>query len=377
MTERVSSTPQPSPPASRRAATMSSAGGLRLSLAEFAKRVAIVAGIALLVAALAAFLWTVSHALLVLFAAILFAVMLDGLARLISRGARLPRSLALTIAIVGVAAFVVGIFVFGGMRVANQAPELRRNMEQSINRIEHRLHHMGVNPSTLGLGSSSTNDALPGLSKLFSYVNGYVSTSVELVTDVLIIIVAGIYFAASPRFYIGTPIMLVPKHRRGRLREVGREMGHALRRWLVGRFVAMLSVGLLTGIGLTLLKVKLAALLAVIACLLTFIPYLGTIISLIPAVLVALLNAPMTAVYVMLLYLCAHTLEGYVLSPLIQSRTVHLAPGWLILSQLLGGLAAGIFGILIAAPLLVTLTILVQMLYVEDVLGDSVRILGE
>ena len=139
----------------------------------------------------------------------------------------------------------------------------------------------------------------------------------------------------------------------------------------------MLSVGLLTGIGLTLLQVKLAALLAVIACLLTFIPYLGTLISLFPAVLLGFLNSPMTVVYVILLYLGAHTLEGYVLSPLIQARTVHLAPGWLILSQLLGGLAAGIFGILIAAPLLVALTIIVQMLYVEDVLGDTVRILGE
>jgi predicted PurR-regulated permease PerM len=78
-----------------------------------------------------------------------------------------------------------------------------------------------------------------------------------------------------------------------------------------------------------------------------------------------------------ILYLGAHTLEGYVISPLIQARTVHLAPGWLILSQLLGGLAAGLFGILVAAPMMVTLTVIVQMLYVEGVLGDSPHILGD
>lgn len=355
---------------------MPSANGPRLSLAEFASRVAIVAGIALLTGAFAAFLWTVSRALLVLFAAALFAAMLDGLARLLLRWARLPRGLALTLTIAGVVAFMIGILVLGGVRVASQAPELRRNMEQSIEQIQHTLPDIGFNSSTLNL-KPTPNGEIPSLSTLFSYTNGYLATSVEMMTDLLVIVVAGIYFAANPRFYIETPIMLVSKHRRARLRVVSAEIGHALHRWLVGRFAAMLSVGLLTGIGLTLLQVKLAALLAVIACLLTFIPYLGTLISLVPAVLLGFLNSPMTVVYVVLLYLGAHTLEGYVLSPLIQARTVHLAPGWLILSQLLGGLAAGIFGILIAAPLLVALTIIVQMLYVEDVLGDTVHILGE
>ena len=77
------------------------------------------------------------------------------------------------------------------------------------------------------------------------------------------------------------------------------------------------------------------------------------------------------------LYLFAHALEGYLVTPLVQSRTVRLAPGWLILSELAGGLAAGVFGVLIAAPLLVTITIAMQLLYVEDVLGDSTRTLGE
>lgn len=354
---------------------MSGAGDSRLPLTEFARRTAVVAGMALLTAAFAAFLWSVSRALLVLFAAVLFAVMLDGLTRPILRWTRLPRRVALTLTIVGITACVVGIFLLGGMRIASQAPVLRRNMEHSIEQIQHQLKDMGFDSSKLSMRSASGK--LPGFSKLFSNVSGYLSTSVQMITDLVIIIVTGIYFAANPQFYIGTVIMLVSRRRRARLRSVGCEVAHALRRWLIGRFAAMLSVGILTGVGLALLQVKLAGLLAVIACLLTFIPYLGTIISLIPAVLLGILNGPMTAAYVVLLYLGAHTLEGYILSPLIQQQTVHLAPGWLILSQLLGALAAGLFGVLIAAPLLVALTILVQMLYVEDVLGDSVRILGE
>jgi predicted PurR-regulated permease PerM len=62
---------------------------------------------------------------------------------------------------------------------------------------------------------------------------------------------------------------------------------------------------------------------------------------------------------------------------LIQEEAVRLPAGWLIIAQVFGGLLAGIFGVLIATPVAIVAAILVQTLYVEDVLGDEVRILGE
>jgi predicted PurR-regulated permease PerM len=313
---------------------------------------------------------------LVIFAAILFAVMLNGLTRPLSRWTRLPHGAALALVTVGIAVLLAGIVAVGGFRVSGQASELRHDMQQSVGHIRDKLHDMGISSGSQNFQSLS-KQAVPHLSKFFGHMNGYLSASFDMIADLFIIVVAGIYFAANPPFYIGTFAKLLPKRRRKRVYEVTEHVGHALRRWLIGRFVSMLSVGVLTGIGLTLLHVKLALLLAIIGMLFTFVPYIGTLISLIPAVLLAVLSSPMTAIYVVILYLGAHTLEGYVISPLIQARTVHLAPGWLILSQLLGGLAAGLFGVLVAAPMMVTLTVIVQMLYVEDVLGDSPRILGD
>lgn len=365
---------------------MASADGSRLPLGEFARRAAVVAAIAVVIVGVAAFFWLVSHAWLVLFVTILFAVLLDGMARLAMRWLRLPRPLALILAILLIVAFIGGIFAFGGLRVASETPALQRNMQQSIQHIEHslrgtgierKLHTIGVTPDKLTPDSLSKGGGSGFFTGVFSHVQGYLSTSVEVVADLFIVIVAGIYFAASPHFYIDTPLKLVPERRRERLRLVATEVGHGLRRWLLGTFVSMLTVGIVTGIGLTLLHVPLAGLLAIIACLLTFIPYLGTIISMVPALLLALLVSPATMVYALLLYLFAHALEGYLVTPMVQSRTVHLIPGWLIMSELVGGLAAGVYGVLIAAPLLVTITIIVQLLYVEDVLGDSMRVLGE
>ncbi|MGH8111156.1 MAG: AI-2E family transporter [Rhodanobacteraceae bacterium] len=364
---------------------MAATGRPPMTRPEFAKRAAVVAVIAVLVAGVAAFVWSVSHALLVFFVAILFAVLLDGMTRLAMRWLRLPRPLGLLLAILVIVGCLGGVFVFGGLRVTSEVPALRSSLQQSIRRIEHELHgtgvahklqEMGIGPGKPGSGSL-TKGAGPKFSAIFSHIQGYLSGSVEMMADLFIIIVAGIYFAANPPFYVDTFLKLVPERRRERLRVVARGVGHGLRRWLLGVFVSMLAVGIVTGIGLTLLRVPLAGLLAIIATLMTFIPYLGTIIAMVPALLVALLVGPVTVLYVLILYLFAHALEGYLVTPLVQSRTVHLAPGWLILSQLVGGLAAGIFGVLIAAPLLVTITIIVQMLYVEDVLGDSTRVLGE
>ncbi|MGH8118812.1 MAG: AI-2E family transporter [Rhodanobacteraceae bacterium] len=364
---------------------MTDQDGSRLPLGAFARRAAVVVVIAVLVAAVAMFAWLVGHAFLVFFVAILFAVLLDGMTRLATRWLRLPRPLALTLAILVVLAVLAGIFTFGGVRVTNEAPVLRSQMQQSIQRIEQKLHgtivehklkDMGIGPGKPTTGSPSKSGGFD-FSGLFGHVEGYLSNTVEMAADVFVIIVAGIYFAAAPNLYVDTALRLVPEDRRERLRVVARTVGHGLRRWLLGVFVSMLAVGIVTGIGLTLLHVPLAGLLAIIATLLTFIPYVGTIISMIPALLLALLVSPATVVYVVLLYLFAHAVEGYLVTPMIQSRTVRLVPGWLILSELVGGLAAGLFGVLIAVPVLVTITIIVQSLYVEDVLGDKMQVLGE
>lgn len=355
---------------------MNNPAGPHLSSGEFARRAVLVAGVALLAFAFATFTWTVSQGLLVIFAAILLAVMLNGMADILSRRTRLRRrwALAVTISVLGL--LIIGVFMLGGTRMVAEAPQLQKGLNQSFSQITHQLQGIGINLKTLGLDKGNLSPLASGAT-LFEHMNGYISTSIQLLTDLLVILIAGVYFAASPGLYIETAALLCPPARRQRLREVAQEVGHALWRWLLGRFASMLAVGILAMLGLTLLGVDLALLLGFIAGMLTFIPYLGTIISLVPAVLMGLLQSPMTAVYVLLLFLGAHFLEGYVLTPLIQERTVHLAPGWLIVAQLLGELAAGIFGIIIAAPVMVVVTIAVQMLYIEDVLGDKVRILGE
>lgn len=344
-----------------------------LSTRDFAERVAIVAGILFLAALLFLFLWQVAHGVLVLFAAVVLAVVLDGMTRRVSRYTRLPHRLALTLCLAVLVGPLGAVTWTGGVAVARQAPELRENVLQALTRIETRLRQLGVSPQAIG--GTPGNGSLTG--NALALVRSETSNLLNSAIDVFVILVAAIYFASSPWRYTEAIVKLVPKSRRQRALQVLSSLARALRRWMIGRFLAMLAVGLITGVGMWLLNVRLAVLLGFIAGALTFVPYLGTITSLIPAVLSALLTSPATALYVFLVFVLAHFLEGYVMTPLIQEEAVRLPAGWLIIAQVFGGLLAGIFGVLIATPVAIVAAIMVQTLYVEDVLGDEVQILGE
>jgi predicted PurR-regulated permease PerM len=150
----------------------------------------------------------------------------------------------------------------------------------------------------------------------------------------------------------------------------------ALRRWLVGQFFAMLLVGTLTTIGLLILGVPLALTLGIFTFFLVFVPYVGSIVSGALAVLIALLDSPQTALYAGLLYGGIQFVESYFITPLVQEKVVSLPPVLLLASQFLLGVLAGAVGIALATPLSVAVVVLVQMLYVEDVLGDDVPVMG-
>jgi predicted PurR-regulated permease PerM len=78
------------------------------------------------------------------------------------------------------------------------------------------------------------------------------------------------------------------------------------------------------------------------------------------------------------LYLGLHVLEGYVLLPLIQRKTVLLPPALTLFSQVLLGEMLGLLGLFVAAPLTVAVIVLLKLLYVEDTLGDqTVEVLEE
>jgi predicted PurR-regulated permease PerM len=108
-----------------------------------------------------------------------------------------------------------------------------------------------------------------------------------------------------------------------------------------------------------------------IAAILAFIPSLGPLISVIPAIMLGLTVSPLMGLWVCLLYLGVQIIEANVITPLVQRRAISLPPAFVLGSELLVGLLLGGAGLAFATPLAAVVLVLVNMIYIQDVLGEE------
>jgi predicted PurR-regulated permease PerM len=192
----------------------------------------------------------------------------------------------------------------------------------------------------------------------------------EALGAVVVVFFLGVYGALQPGAYTAIALKLVPVARRKRVSLVLTEIGDELTKWLMGRLVAMLFVGVFVTIGLVVMRVPLAVPLGVLAGLLTFVEYVGAVASAAPPALLAIARGPGIVLGVLGRFTVSHVIEGYLLTPLLARTTVRFPPGYTLAGQVVLGSIFGVAGLTFATPVLVIATILVNRLYVEDALGD-------
>ena len=327
-----------------------------------------VAMIALFAVALAAAIWLAIDVLLLLFAAVLLANLLGAPADwLVGRG--LPRGGALALLVATAVLLIGGLGSVLVPSITAQVPELASSLGDAVDRLRSGI---GLSAWAEELRSEfDLQSMLPSPGGVIGGATGVISSTFGTLANVVILIVVALYLAASPGLYLEGAIRLIPPTKRARARETLVAIGHTLRWWFVGQLGSMSVVGLLTFLGLTILGVPLALVLAVIAFVLAFIPYIGPILAGIPVLLVAFSVGPATAAYALVLYAGIQSLESYILTPMIQRRSVYLPPALTVVAQILLGVLLGGLGIMLATPLAAAGLVAVQRLYIEDVLGDE------
>ena len=192
----------------------------------------------------------------------------------------------------------------------------------------------------------------------------------------VLILFVGLYLAAEPELYIDGVTRLFSHEYRDHARKLLYAVGTALAGWLVGQGIDMAFIGVMTGLGLWAIGVPLAFSLGLLAALANFIPNFGPFIALVPSELLALTVNPHKMVGVFVLFLIVQGIEGYILQPVIQRRTVSLPPALTVLAQVLLGLLLGPMGVILATPLMASAMVLVKVLYVRDVLRDPIKVEG-
>ena len=339
---------------------------------SFAYYVTVVYGIGLLFFLVIALLWTTAEVVLIVFAGILFAVLLNAATRTLMQHLGLPHGMALGIVLL----LLITIFGLAGYflapRIATQIDQLVGTLPAAISELQSTIRNYRWGQEILQR-LPDPQQIIDNTAQVFSQARSIFSGALGVIANFLIIFFVGIYLAAQPGLYIKGVLTLVPPSKRPRGRAVIQELGRTLELWLLGKGLSMILIGILSGVGLYLLGVPLAITLGVIAGLFDFIPYLGPILAGVPAVLIAFSESPMTALYVVLLFVGIQAMEGYLLAPIVERKTVSLPPALTISVQVMLGLAFGLLGVALASPLTAALFVFISMLYVQDRLGDDVR----
>jgi predicted PurR-regulated permease PerM len=323
-----------------------------------------------------AFAWASRHVLLLVFAAILVACGLHGLAAAIRKILPVGAKAAVAIAGVVVVTMIAGAVYFFGQQIAAQIATLTESAPQAWTSLQAQLSQTDIGRQiTEQARSAAGGDNLLGDLARRTSQFGFSFASAAL--DAFLVLVAAIFLALSPQSYRDGLLTLAPTSMRDDARGALDTSGRALKKWLLGTLISMLAMTLMVGLGLWAMGVPAALALALIAGLAQFVPFIGPILAAVPAILLALAVSPATALWVTLLYFVASTIEANVLYPLIQKKAVNQPPVLTLFTVLAFGLVFGPMGAVIAVPLTVVITVFVVVFYVRGALGDDVKAPGE
>jgi predicted PurR-regulated permease PerM len=194
----------------------------------------------------------------------------------------------------------------------------------------------------------------------------FARSTLAAVGGVLLVVFLSIYFATDPELYRRGMLALLPPRRRQLAARVMDRVAEVLRKWLVTQLIAMAVIGGVSTIALLILRVKAAFALGLLAGLFEFIPTVGPILSAIPAVAMGFLDSPEKALLITIVYIGIQGLENHILIPLLMKGGMDLPPALTVITQALLALVFGFLGLMVAVPMLATVMVIVQMLYVDE-----------
>ncbi len=314
--------------------------------------------------ALAALLLLAPDVLLIVFAGVLLAVLLRGGGHWIAQKLGIADGVGIGLFLLGViAAFAVfGLAV--APSIADQIDELSQRLPEAFDTVRQRIAEYSWGPGLLDHLIPENFASPEGRTAAVSAV----SSTFGALGNAVVILFIGLYGALDPGVYRSGFVKLIAPSIRGQGDEVLSKVAATLRSWLTAQLMAMAVVGVLTGTGLWIAGVPLAFALGLIAGLLAFIPNIGPVLAIAPALLLALPEGQTTVLIVLGIYVGVQALESYVVTPLLQQEKVSLPPALVIAVQLLFGVLFGILGLALATPITAAAMTVIGLVYVNSYL---------
>ena len=327
--------------------------------------------VVLAVAAISAAFYIIRPMLIVVLAALL-AYAVTPLVRRLARVISLPGAIVLVyLVLVGLVGGVGYLFVSNTITelsaLTNQVTHLLTPTSPGApTPLSRQLEQLGLSQAQIQDISQRAAQALRDAAQnALPLLGGVAGGLVNAVLDIVLVVVLSLYFlVAGPRL-VDWLRRSAPVKQLGRLAFLFVALQRVLGGYLRGQLILSTLVGTLVGGGMYLLHVPYAILLGLLAFLLEFIPTLGTLLSGVICVLVALTQGWPIALLVLGYFVVIHVLEGYIVAPRVLAKAVGLHPAVSIIALLVGAQIFGFWGALFAAPVAGLLQVLLAAVWVE------------
>jgi predicted PurR-regulated permease PerM len=223
---------------------------------------------------------------------------------------------------------------------------------------------------------SESQSPLPDFTQILRPIANGISQTAKTGVLLTISLVTMLFIAFDPTLYQRGVLWLVPRQHEDIAHQAMDRLCVAMRWWMLGRLASMAVIGVLTSLGMWLIGMPAPLALGALAGLLSFVPNVGPIAAALPGLLLALSQGPWMVVWALGIYLGSQFIETYAITPLIDQYTVSAPPGLLIVIQFVLAALAGAWGMIIATPLLVVIMVLIQQLYIREVLQKPIEVTG-
>ncbi len=329
------------------------------------------------------FAWEIRGTLMLTFAAVILVVLFTMPVRLLVDRFEMNRFLAILVSVVG---FFLVLALIGSSILPTIVTQFTQLTDRVLPQALQRAQDV-INSETLieqfpflrdlvnfEFNNELVNQVVSQVTDLLGRVGGSVLPVVGGVANtllsILIIFFISMYLLAEPELYVNGIIKLTPKWYRDRLRVILRRIDLTLRAWLSVTGVSMIVVGLGTGLGLAMLGIQEWVALGVLAGVLSFIPNFGPVVALIPAVAAAIVQAENNIIWTVVIVYGVSFFQSQVLSPVLASERMNMPAILVLLGQIIFGFFFGFLGLMLAVPLSAVVAVLVDEIYVKDILGD-------
>jgi predicted PurR-regulated permease PerM len=265
-------------------------------------------------------------------------------------------------AVAGLVVLIVPVF-------SHEVNQFAKSLPTIVDEVRHRLGRLtGTSPSRVGQQMQHFVDTYTHQpSKLLGPLTSVGASVVGLVASVIVVLLTALYTAIHPRPLVDGFVRIAPPAKRDHMAMILSRLGTAYLGWLRGLAIGMVVLGVITYVGLRLVGLPFAAFFAVFTAVAMIVPYFGALVSSIPPILYALAFSPGKAVVVAIIYIAAHQVESNMIQPLVVARTVELHPAVVAVGVVAVDRLFGFVGLIVAVPILATIKILVEELWIRPV----------